>query len=128
MSMCVDMMTAAKSMVGLPERLARLTGQEPECCVSLYEQPASDLRETARFGSALRRFRALADENRLLAISVLKRRGELCACELQAATGLSHATVSHHMAVLEEAGMIRGRRRGKWIYYRLAPPEIEGIP
>ena len=53
-------------------------------------------------------------------LALLKRRPELCACEIQAATGLTHATVSHHMNVLRDAGLVRARKEGKWMYYRLA--------
>ena len=55
--------------------------------------------KTRQFSVTLVRARALADEQRLTAVAVLRREGELCACEIQAALGLTHATVSHHMAV-----------------------------
>lgn len=67
----------------------------------------------ARFHDALARARALADPQRLTALAILRREGELCSCEIQAALGLSHATVSHHMAVVRSAGLVSKRRRGK---------------
>ncbi len=115
----IYMMIGGKSETGLTERLERLTGEDASCCVPEYERLGKKLKSSPRFPAALRRVKALADDNRLLAVSLLKRRSELCACEIQAATGLTHATVSHHMAVLVEAGLVNARRDGKWMYYRL---------
>jgi ArsR family transcriptional regulator len=111
----------------LGERLERLTGTESVCCVPAYRTLARKIRGGARFPRALRQAKALADEHRLLAVALLKGRGELCACEIQAATGLSHATVSHHMAVLVDAGLVNARRDGKWTNYRYQGEE-EAVP
>ena len=112
-------MPAGTSESTLASRLERLTGEEASCCVPEYQLLAKEVAASTRFPAALKRMRALADEHRLLAVALLKRRKELCACEIQAATGLSHATVSHHMSVLIDAGVVRSRRDGKWTYYRL---------
>jgi DNA-binding transcriptional ArsR family regulator len=122
------MMSAAKSDPALAIRLERLTGEEASCCVPEYQDLAKEVAASAGFPEALKRVRALADENRLLAVALLKRRKELCACEIQAATGLTHATVSHHMAVLVDAELVRSRRQGKWMYYRLAEQPRVTIP
>lgn len=122
------MMSAAKIDAALSERLERLTGEEAACCVPEYQGLGEEIVRSAGFPVALRRAKALADEHRLLALSLLRRRGELCACEIQAATGLTHATVSHHMSVLVDAGFVVVRRQGKWMYYRLrGRPEV-GAP
>ena len=127
--MCIDMMTATAIEAGLSERLVRLRGEEPSCaCVPEYAEDAKRIRGSKRFPSALAQAKALADENRLLAVALLKRRPELCACEIQAATGLTHATVSQHMGMLVDAGLVRARRKGKWMYYRLAAARGAGIP
>jgi len=123
MSIAIDMMTTASE---LGERLERLTGELADGCVPEYQSLADRVRRSARFLEALRTIRALADESRLLAVSLLRRRPELCACEIQAATGLTHATVSHHMTILEEAGLVRSRRAGKWVYYRRTK-RLEGV-
>jgi len=128
MLMWVDLMVVSKVESALGERLERLTGDDAAGCVPEYRALAKEILGSARFAEALRRVKALADENRLLAVSLLKRRGELCACEIQAATGLSHATVSHHMATLVEAGTVEARRDGKWMYYRLARPGENVLP
>jgi ArsR family transcriptional regulator len=82
----------------------------------------------SQFAKILARARALADEQRLTAVAILRREGELCACEIQAALGLSHATVSHHMSVLATAGIVSARRQGKWMYYALTAPTGVDLP
>lgn len=121
-------MATTKLSPELEQRLERLGGNDPACCVPEYQELAREVLDSAHFGPALRRARALADEHRLLALALLKRKQELCACEIQAASGLTHATVSHHMAVLADAGLVRARRKGKWIYYRLVDRAGGGIP
>ena len=125
---CVYMMSASKIEPALSQRLSRLTGADAACCVPEYQTLSQELRGSAQFRESLKRIRAVSDENRLLAVSFLKHRGEVCACEIQAVTGLTHATVSHHMAVLEDAGWIESRRQGKWAYYRLASKEGVELP
>jgi hypothetical protein len=124
----MNMMSAARHDSALANRLERLTGEEASCCVPEYQGLAKEVAASALFPKALKRVRALADENRLLAVALLKRRKELCACEIQAATGLTHATVSHHMAVLVGAELVRSRREGKWMYYRLAARPGVSLP
>ena len=63
--------------------------------------------------------KALSDENRLRALLAVKD-GELCLCQIIPVLGLSPATVSKHMDVLEKAGLVTRRREGKWRYYKLA--------
>lgn len=103
----------------LVRRLERLGEDAPACDVDEYRAIADDIRHDETFQSRLDRAKALADENRLVALHLLARRGEVCACEIQAALDLTHATVSHHMARLVDAGLVDAKRRGKWRYYRL---------
>jgi len=63
--------------------------------------------------------KALGDESRLRALVAVKD-GELCVCQIIHVLGLSPATVSKHMDVLERAGLVQRRRQGKWRYYKLA--------
>jgi ArsR family transcriptional regulator len=69
--------------------------------------------------------KALADDNRVRALLAL-RKGELCVCQLIALLELAPSTVSKHLAVLRQAGLVTARKQGRWIYYRLpgetAPP------
>jgi DNA-binding transcriptional ArsR family regulator len=61
---------------------------------------------------------ALADENRVRALLAL-RGGELCACQVIELLGLAPSTVSKHLAVLRQAGLVAARKEGRWMYYRL---------
>lgn len=63
--------------------------------------------------------KALSDESRLRALIAVKD-GELCLCQIIEVLGLSPATVSKHMNILEQAGLVERMRRGKWRFYRLA--------
>jgi len=63
--------------------------------------------------------KALSDENRVRALMML-RNGELCVCQLIEMLGLAPSTVSKHMAVLYQAGLVDARKEGRWNYYRLA--------
>jgi len=62
---------------------------------------------------------ALADESRLRALLAL-RRGELCVCQITALLGLAPSTVSRHISLLQQAGLVQTRKNGRWVFYRLA--------
>lgn len=63
-------------------------------------------------------FKAFCDENRLTILGLLKD-GEICACNLQEALSIGQSTLSHHMRILYDAGVINARKEGKWTYYSL---------
>ncbi len=63
-------------------------------------------------------FKALADENRVLILRILAG-GEQCACVLLENLNISQPTLSHHMKLLAAAGLVRGRKDGKWTHYSL---------
>lgn len=65
-----------------------------------------------------RLFKALGDENRLHILELLQG-GERCACVLLENLHLSQPTLSHHMKILCDAGLVIGRKEGKWVYYTL---------
>lgn len=66
-------------------------------------------------------FRALADPYRLRILATLSRsKHEICVCDFTDAFPLNQPAVSHHLGVLREAGLVRGERRGTWVYYSLA--------
>ena len=68
---------------------------------------------------ATRLLKALADETRLAIIQQLREQGEVCACDFQACCDLAQPTVSHHLKVLREAGLVHAEKRGLWVHYTL---------
>ena len=68
-------------------------------------------------------FKAIADPVRMRLLSLIASHGggEACVCELTGAFALTGPTISHHLKVLREGGLIDGERRGTWIYYRVRP-------
>ena len=62
--------------------------------------------------------RALSDENRVRALLAL-RKGELCVCQITELFGLAPSTVSKHLSILFQAGLVASRKEGRWIYYQL---------
>ncbi|HET6405679.1 MAG TPA: metalloregulator ArsR/SmtB family transcription factor [Candidatus Thermoplasmatota archaeon] len=119
---------AQKVEPALAKRLEALTGEDGACCATDLRSLADDVAGTPRFQRRLAAVKALADEKRFLALALIRRRGAMCGCELQAALDLTHATVSHHMGVLVDAELIEPERRGKWVYYRLSPGTEAYLP
>lgn len=103
----------------LATRLDRLALETDTCTLGEFQQIAAELRQDAGLQQALIQAEALANENRLLSLALLRRRGSLCACEIQAALGCTNATVSHHMGQLEDAGLVATEKQGKWKHYEL---------
>ena len=66
--------------------------------------------------------KALADSNRLRALVALSD-GELCVCQIIELLGLAPSTVSKHLSILHQAGLVETRKEGRWMYYRLAGRE-----
>lgn len=71
----------------------------------------------------LRIYRALSEETRLRIIKLLEH-GELCVCDIVAALDIVQPKISFHLGVLKEAGLVKDRRVGKWIHYRLDDSEM----
>jgi ArsR family transcriptional regulator len=73
--------------------------------------------------------KSIADPVRLRLISLLAARqeGEACVCELTEPVALSQPTVSHHLKILVDAGVLTREQRGKWAYYRLVPETLNAI-
>ncbi len=71
-----------------------------------------------------RRFRALADPTRVAIVNRLAGAGEVCVCELVEEFDLAQPTISHHLKVLRDVGLVDSRRRGTWAYYRLVPETV----
>ena len=94
------------------------------CCAPISASALGH--EDAESLSAL--LRVLADPARLQIVSLLASAGgEVCVCDLTAPLGLSQPTVSHHMKQLREGGFVSSERRGKWVFYRLIPEQIQAL-
>jgi ArsR family transcriptional regulator len=93
------------------------------CATPLVREP---LGASAATGLA-QVFKALGDPVRLRLVSLIgaHQGGEVCVCELTTAFDLTQPTISHHLKVLREAGIIDGERRGTWVYYWLVPAALE---
>jgi len=74
---------------------------------------------------AIRLFSALSDETRLRLFFAL-RHGELCVCQLTALLELAPSTISKHLSLLRDAGLLASRKKGRWVYYRMI--EHSGFP
>jgi ArsR family transcriptional regulator len=67
----------------------------------------------------IRVMKALSDPNRVKVVKMLQQKG-MCVCEIQMALGIAQPTVSKHMKVLEEAGLVRSKKEGLWVNYSLS--------
>jgi ArsR family transcriptional regulator len=68
--------------------------------------------------------KALSDENRLIILAMLEQ-GSLCACEMLTNLHIRQSTLSHHMSILSEAGLVSSWSLGKWTHYRLCPEGLD---
>jgi ArsR family transcriptional regulator len=95
------------------------------CCSDVLRSEISD--EDAERAAAV--FKALADPARVRLLSAVARSAgqEACVCDLVDVVDRSQPTVSHHLKVLLEAGLLERERRGSWAYYRLRPGAIEAL-
>lgn len=67
--------------------------------------------------------KSLSDMNRMRIVAALSRYDELCACQITELLQVTGATASRHLSVLQNAGLLKSRKEGRWIYYRLDPPD-----
>ena len=98
-----------------------ILSRKTNCCEprgSSVQRSYPGLDESARL------FKALADETRLNIVRQLAEQGEVCACDL-ACCDLAQPTVSHHLKVLREAGLVSTDKRGLWVYYSLNREKLD---
>jgi len=95
------------------------------CCSPLAREPLSQ--DTAERIAPL--LKALADPVRLRLLSLVASHesGEACVCDLNDAFELSQPTISHHLKVLHEAGLLEREKRGVWVYYRASTSALAGL-
>ena len=98
---------------------------ESDCCPPLTCTVLDDEQATALAA----RLKALADPVRLRLVSILacSDSGEICACDLPALLGRSQPTVSHHLKVLTDAGLLAREQRGKWAWFTLAADGLDEV-
>ena len=84
---------------------------------------AEDVADTETVHKLSRLFKALADDTRLRILRLLEVR-EMCVCEVMVALDLTQPTASHHLGLLENAGLVKGRKEGKWVFYSIADPKL----
>lgn len=96
-----------------------------ECCPSVLGPALDDAEAT----TLARGFAALADPARLRLLNLLASAdaGEVCACDFIEPLGKSQPTVSHHLKVLSEAGLITGDKRGRWVWYSIVPQQLDAL-
>ena len=96
-----------------------------KCCAPLTADPLT----AGQAEELSRRFKALGDPVRLRLLSLIASHegGEACVCELTVGFAVSGPTISHHLKVLRETGLIEGDRRGTWIYYRVLPDALRAL-
>jgi ArsR family transcriptional regulator, arsenate/arsenite/antimonite-responsive transcriptional repressor len=95
------------------------------CCSPLVRRPLS-AGEAGQLAGVLK---AVADPTRLRLLSLVAAHdgGEACVCDLTAPVGLTQPTVSHHLKVLVDAGLLTRDKRGVWAYYRLVPHALDAL-
>jgi len=112
----VPMSTAAR-------RSRSSAGAIAPCCpalttAELSETDAADLAPV---------FAALSDPVRLRLLSIVATAGEVCSCNLESPLDKSQPTISHHTRVLSEAGLIEGEKRGRWMWWRIVPGQMQRL-
>ncbi len=90
------------------------------CCGPVLAAPLSEA-DAEELAAA---FKVVADPVRLRLLSLIAEAGETCACDLVAPIGKSQPTISHHMSVLTDAGLVHREKRGRWAWYSVVPERL----
>jgi ArsR family transcriptional regulator len=99
------------------------SGAGVACCAPIGIDPMSAA-QADRIAVLLK---ALADPTRLRLMSMIAAADEVCVCDLLGPFDVSQPTISHHLKVLREAGLVDCERRGTWVYYRAERPALDTI-
>ena len=99
--------------------------QAEPCCTPLVREPLTE----NWAGDLASMFKALGDPVRLQLLSRVASHagGEACVCDLSVGFDLTQPTISHHLKVLREAGLLECERRGTWVYYRVVPSALSQL-
>ena len=112
--------------VGVPDALTVASPAETAaCCAPLTAEPLT----MEQAGQVAPLLKAMADPVRLRLLSLVASHegGEACICDLNAAFDLSQPTISHHMKVLHEVGLVDRDKRGVWAFYRIRPQALAAL-
>ena len=103
----------------------RLLQTLEDCCPPVLSEPLGE-KDAERLARALR---VVADPARLRLLGLIRSRPgeEACVCQLTEPLGLSQPTVSHHLKVLHDAGLLEREQRGRWAYYRVLPESLGAL-
>jgi ArsR family transcriptional regulator, arsenate/arsenite/antimonite-responsive transcriptional repressor len=114
----IDIFTLVNGRTHMPQAESAIKAYSvDECCPSVLSAPL-DADAAAELATG---FTALSDPVRLRVLSMLAAasEGEVCVCDFVDPLGKSQPTISHHLKILSEAGLVSGDRRGKWVWYSL---------
>ncbi len=92
-------------------------------CCALAAPPLTE----AEAEAVAAQFKALGDPVRLRLVALIAARPEACVCDLTGAFRIGAPTISHHLRVLREAGLVESERRGTWVYYRVVPATMSRL-
>lgn len=91
-----------------------------QCCEPVLVEPLREV-EAEDLAAA---FKVLADPVRLRLLSLISAAGEMCSCDLVEPIGRSQPTISHHLSILADAGLLTREQRGKWAYFSVVPERV----
>ena len=91
------------------------------CCGPVLAAPLAE-HDAEELAAA---FKVVADPVRLRLLSLIAAAGEMCACDLVTPLGKSQPTISHHMSVLTDSGLVHREKRGKWAWYSVVPERMQ---
>lgn len=101
-----------------------VTASAEACCAPVLQAPLGEA-DAEELATA---FKVLADPVRLRLLSLIAARdGETCACELVDVLDRTQPTISHHLAVLHDAGLLAREKRGRWVWYRTVPERLAAL-
>jgi ArsR family transcriptional regulator len=89
--------------------------------------PATPALDPAEAELLAAQFKALADPTRVTILNRLAAADEVCVCDFVGALDLAQPTISHHLKVLRDAGLVESSRRGTWAFYRLVPEAVDAL-
>lgn len=107
----------------MPTRTQLPVSDITSCCAGGLNSPI-DRQDAERLAKVLK---AVADPARLQLLALIRATGEACACDLTEPVGLSQPTVSHHLKVLTEAGLIHREQRGSWAWFRADEQRVQDL-